>query len=83
VVTLILTDGMKKALVDVAYGVRKYADGYRSVETGEKVDGRSLQALYRRGLINWESIGGWSPFIGLDMTEAGDELFENELRDSK
>jgi len=37
VVTLILTDGMKKALVDVAYGVRKYADGYRSVETGEKV----------------------------------------------
>ena len=75
-----LTRGMKDALIDVAYGVRKYEDGYRSIETGERIDGRSLEALRRRGLINWESIGGWSPYISLGMTEAGDRFFEEELR---
>ncbi len=75
-----LTSGMKEALVAVAYGVRKYADGYRSVETGERVDGRSLEALRTRGLVGWETIGGYSPYINLEMTEAGDKLFEEELR---
>ena len=75
-----LTEGMKKALVAVAYGVRKNEDGYRSVETTKTVDGRSLEALYKRGLVSWKSTGGYRPFIELNLTEAGDDLFEEELR---
>jgi len=75
-----LTRGMKDALIAVAYGVRKYRDGFRSIETRDKVDGRSLRALYRRELISWESAGGCRPFIELSLTEAGDDLFEEELR---
>jgi len=76
----ILTKGMKEALVTIAYGVRKYKDGYRSIETGDRVDGRSLEALHRRGLIAWGTTGGNPGFVELNLTEAGDDLFERELR---
>ena len=75
-----LTKGMEKALIAVAYGVRKYTDGYRSIETTEKVDGRSLDALYRRGLIKWESRGGAPQIIKLYLTSDGEEIFEEKLR---
>ena len=75
-----LTEGMKRALVAVAYGVRKYKDGYRSIETGERVDVRSLEALLKRELIDWESVGGNPQYIRIEMTETGDKLFEEKLR---
>ncbi len=74
-----LTPGMKKALWYCGFGVRKYRNGYRSVEDATKVDGRSLQALWVRGLIEYDVVGGCAPQIHLELTERGDELFE-ELR---
>ena len=75
-----LTRGMKDALIAVAYGVRKYRDGFRSIETGDRVDGRSLEALYRRDLIGQKTTGGNPMFVEITLTEAGDNLFEEELR---
>lgn len=76
-----LTDGMKKALVQVGFGVRKYHDGkYRQIDdTNIIVDGRSLQALHTQRLINWNGLGGVLHQIHLSLTERGESLFE-ELR---
>ena len=75
-----LNDNMKRALFAVACGVRKYKDGYRSVDDREPVDGRSLEALSKRGLIDWESTGASRQFIRLGLTEKGKQLFD-ELED--
>ncbi len=75
-----LNDNMKRALFEVACGVRKYKDGYRSVDDLEPVDGRSLEALSRRGLVNWKSTGASRQVIKLGLTEKGKQLFD-ELED--
>lgn len=75
-----LTDGMKKALLAVGYGVRKYRGGYYSIEdASERIDGRSLQALFDRKLISWDSSGGAPQIIELMPTEEGWIIFE-EIR---
>lgn len=76
-----LTEKMKVTLREVAYGVRKYKGGYYSIEDPTiKVDGRSLEALWRRGLIEWDSVGGAVQKIHLYLTPQGDRIFEEELR---
>lgn len=76
-----LTKAMKQALIEVAYGVRKYKGGYYSIEDPTaKVDGRSLEALWRRGLIEWDSVGAAVQKIHLYLTPEGEQIFEEELR---
>jgi len=73
-----LTDAMKSALREVAYGVRKYRRGYYSIEDPTvRVNTRSLDALYRRGLIAWGSRGGAPQIIEVVLTAEGERLFES------
>lgn len=75
-----LTAGMKKALIQVGFGVRKYGRRFRSIEDpADFVDGRSLQALYDRKLINWQGFGGAGHQIHLSLRESGEKIFE-EIR---
>ena len=83
-----LTDGMKIALIAVGYGVRKYATGshgpgfYSIEDPDDRVDGRSLQALFERGLIDWYTTGGAPMRSGVELTEEGHKVFE-ELNEHK
>lgn len=79
-----LTPGMKKALRQVAFGVRKYnrsgdlPEGYFSEEdTTERVDGRSLEALNKRGLVEWGGYGGALHQIYLDLSPEGWKIFDS------
>jgi len=74
----ILTANMKKALIQVGFGVRKYHDGrYRQIDdTSKTVDTRSLDALHKRGLLFWRGQGGATHQIHLELTESGEEIFE-------
>ena len=75
-----LTDNMKKALMAVGFGVRKYDDGYYSEDDPtERVNANSLDALHKRELITWHSEGGAPHQIHLNLTEKGSEIFE-EIR---
>ncbi len=76
-----LTENMKKALMQVGYGV-----SYRNIpgtqrmgffdEEDKKVDGRSLDALARRGLIYSYSSGGAPLVTALRLTPEGEFIFE-------
>lgn len=72
---------MKKTLIQVGYGVRKYYDGRYRMEddTTICVDGRSLQALFDRNLIFWRGLGGSTHQIHLMLTEIGKEIFDTLL----
>ena len=76
-----LTEFQEKALLLIGYGVRGYADGhfYSEEDPDQQLDLRSANALYRRGLIDWHTRGGAPNITFLDLTEEGEELFE-ELR---
>ena len=72
-----LTDNMKWALIFVGFGVRKYEDGYYSEDDPtNRVDGRSLEALRKRGMITWSTAGGAPQMIHLHLTEAGQQQFD-------
>lgn len=74
-----LTEKMKETLNDVAYGVRLYRDGYFCIDEPDKrVDGRSLAALHRRGLIDWQGDGGNTYQIHIFLTELGNKVFEEK-----
>lgn len=72
-----LTDGMKAALREVAFGVRKYKGAFYNIEDPtRRVDCRSLQALQRRGLICWDTRSGAPQYIYLSLTPEGEQVFE-------
>ena len=75
-----LTMGMRQALRECGYGVRKCKGRFRSIDTDDVVDGRSLEALHQRKLITWESAGACAQYIELLLTPEGEELFEKFLR---
>lgn len=76
-----LTLGQRRALRSAVYGIEKLrGDFYCQGEPDAKVDGRSLAALYRKGLVTWRSHGGAVQRIQVEATEAGHQIFENELR---
>lgn len=71
---LSLTDGMKKTLLQVGFGVTSRWGGYYD-ENANRVDGRSLDALHSRGLVSYHTTGG-APLRGVvDLTERGWETF--------
>ena len=73
-----LTAGMKRALIQIGYGVTGRQGGFFDEES-ERVDLRSAQALRNRGLIFYH-VRGANPMMGfLEVTNEGEELFE-ELR---
>ena len=75
-----LTENMQKTLLQVGFGVTSRGDGYYD-ESANRVDGRSLQALYERSLISYHTTGG-APIRGvLDLTTSGWEVFY-ELREA-
>lgn len=77
-----LTEGMKRTLNQIGYGVRGYEDGkFHPVDAPkETVDMRSAQALYRRGLVvGAVYVGRVELHRELLLTDEGSELFE-EMR---
>ena len=68
---------MQKALIKVGFGVRNYAGGYYPVDDPEdRLNIRTLNALSKRGLIDWRT-GGTAPhYTELVLTDAGEDLFE-------
>ena len=76
-----LTEKMKDALIEVGFGVRKYRDGYRSIETGGRVNSRTLDALLKRDLIWWQSSGGAPQKIIISLTPKGELLFDSLIDD--
>lgn len=72
-----LTDKMKETLKDIAYGVRKRGKKFYCIDEPDKlIDIRSAEALYRRGLIEWQGRGGSTHQIHLLMTDEGWKVFE-------
>ena len=76
-----LTDGQKRALIDIGYGVRGSSDGhiYSEENPGRRLDLRSVDALHRRRLIDWHTRGGAPNILIIDLSEEGERIFE-ELR---
>lgn len=75
-----LTTLMKTTLKDVAFGVRKYGKRFYCTDEPEKyLDGRSLEALQRRGLINWFGDGGATHQIHVEPTAEGWQVFSQLL----
>jgi len=73
-----LTDGMKRALLQIGFGVTGRRGGFFD-DDGERVDLRSAQGLLNRGLIFYH-VRGANPMTGLlEVTDEGEKLFE-ELR---
>lgn len=78
-----LTPGQMIALEDAVFGIRKDRRGYYTDDDrNRRVDGRSLQALYARGLVAWSSVGEATQIIRIVATPEGDRLYEEELRHS-
>ena len=75
-----LTENMQKTLLQVGFGVTSRGDGYYD-ESADRVDGRSLEALYGRSLISYHTTGG-APMRGvIDLTPSGWIIFY-ELREA-
>jgi hypothetical protein len=76
---------MKKTLLQIGFGVtqRSVSNGSHEAafydESNERVDGRSILALGRRGLIRSFTTGGTSVRFALRLTEKGEGLFEEIL----
>ena len=73
---LVMTNGQQEALMQVGYGCHMTVDGLLD-ESGNKVDGRSLAALCRRGLAlrGMKVYGGMVRSYYL-LTDEGEALFE-------
>jgi len=72
-----LTLGMKRALRQIGFGVTARMRGWFD-ENGDRVDGRCIHTLVRRGLVR--CVGGTSvgyAVTDLMLTENGEELFES------
>jgi len=81
-----LTDSMREALIDVGFGVQKYnagisGPGYYSIEdASKKIDGRSIQALFRRDLVGWLTTGAAPMRTMLALTDEGWAIFQEVER---
>jgi hypothetical protein len=78
-----LTEGMKKTLLQIGYGVFVRDKRYYS-DDDKPVDLRSANALLRRGLIFYSTNSKGSQLCGaLNLTRIGDEKFEQCLENSR
>lgn len=71
-----LSSKMVETLRWVMLGVRKYRDGYHPIDDPAiTISSRTLDALHKRGLIWWQSVGGATQHISLRPTEKGEVLY--------
>lgn len=77
-----LTDAMRRALWIVAWGTVTKRRSSWIDEEGGSVDGRSIEALFRRGLIDWQSVAksGMTQTL-VTCTEAGYAKIEEMRRE--